>query len=112
MRVKLIKDTKKYQGNYLAEGYVDENGDFIEHKPITNVHELQFAIFCIEEIARDMGLNPKQVYGAFTQMQSDTSTLLDSYITPSSELLMTQSKSYILSELSLAINNWRLKFDV
>ena len=35
MRVKLIKGTKKYQGNYLAEGYVDENGDFIEHKPIT-----------------------------------------------------------------------------
>ena len=34
MRVKSIKDTKKYQGNYLAEGYVDENGDLIEYKPI------------------------------------------------------------------------------
>lgn len=112
MRIKVIKDVKKYQGDYLAEGYVDENGDFIEHQPITNVHELQFAIFCIEEIARDMGINPKQVYKAFTRMQSDTSTLLDSYIIPSSELLMTQSEGYILSELSLAIKNWRLKFDV
>ena len=105
----MIKNNKKYQGDYLAESYVDENGDFIEHQPITNVHELQFAIFCIEEIARDMGINPKRVYRAFTQMQSDTSTLLDSYITPSSELLMTQSRGYILGELSSAIKNWRLK---
>lgn len=112
MRIKVIKDMQKYQGDYLAEGYTDENGDFIEHKPIANVHELQFAIFCIEGFARYMGLSPKKVYKAFTQMQSDTSTLLDSYITPSSELLMTQSESYILSELSSAIKNWRLKFDV
>ena len=57
--------------------------------------ELEFAIFCIENVARKLNVDGRKVYDALTE-QSD---ILDEYIIPSYEALHTQSKDYIVDEI-------------
>lgn len=58
---------------------------------ITNQNELEFAIFCIENIAIKLGIKANSVYKALT----DKSNILDSYIIPEYE----QSKDYIVDDI-------------
>lgn len=62
---------------------------------ITNQNELEFAIFCIENIAIKLGIKANSVYKALT----DKSNILDSYIIPEYEILHTQSKDYIVDDI-------------
>lgn len=62
---------------------------------ITNQNELEFAIFCIENIAIKLGIKANYVYKALT----DKSNILDSYIIPEYEVLHTQSKDYIVDDI-------------
>lgn len=57
--------------------------------------ELEFAIFCIENVAAKLNVNAVKVYTALTE-QTD---ILDEYIIPSYETLHTQSKEYIVREI-------------
>lgn len=62
---------------------------------IKNSSELEFAVFCIENVAAKLGADAERVYQAFTK-QSD---ILHGYIVPEYEVLHTQSREYIVDDL-------------
>lgn len=64
-------------------------------KNIMNISELEFAIFCIENIAKRLNTNAEDVYNAFTIK----SNILYGYIVPEYEMLHTQSKEYIVDDI-------------
>lgn len=67
----------------------------MNNKKIRNSNELDFAIFCIENIAAKLGVDAIDVYKALTK-QSD---ILYHYIIPEYEVLHTQSKEYIIDDI-------------
>lgn len=67
----------------------------IKEKEIKNPRELEFAVFCVENVAEKLGVSPEKVYKAFT----DKSDILNGYIVPEYEALHTQSKEYIVSDI-------------
>ena len=62
---------------------------------IKNSNELEFAVFCIENVAAKLGMNASCVYQAFTEK----SDILNGYIVPEYEVLHTQSREYIVNDL-------------
>lgn len=64
-------------------------------KTITNAKELEFAIFCMENVAAKLGVGAEDVYKGFT----DKSDILNGYIVPGYEALHTQSKEYIVNDI-------------
>lgn len=62
---------------------------------IKNSRELEFAVFCIENVAEKLGIDAERVYQAFTEK----SNILNDYIVPEYEILHTQSREYIVREL-------------
>lgn len=64
--------------------------------------ELEFAIFCIENVAIKLGVNAELVYTAL----AEKSDILNSYIIPCYEVLHTQGKDYIVDDI-IAIMNER-----
>lgn len=62
---------------------------------ITNINELEFAVFCIENIAKRLGADARRVYEALTKK----SNILNGYIVPEYEILHTQSKEYIVDDI-------------
>ncbi len=65
------------------------------NEPIINSKELEFAVFCVENVAVKLGVSAEKVYKAFT----DRSDILNGYIVPEYEVLHTQSKEYIVNDL-------------
>ena len=64
-------------------------------KPIESCQELEFAIFCIENIAQKLGFDAVRVYAAL----AEKSDILHDYIVPEYEMLHTQSREYIVDDL-------------
>ena len=62
---------------------------------IKNSNELEFAVFCIENVAAKLNVNAERVYQAVTEK----SDILNSYIVPEYEILHTQSREYIVNDL-------------
>lgn len=62
---------------------------------IKNSAELEFAVFCIENIAQRVGADAVRVYDAL----AEKSDILNSYIVPEYEILHTQSKDYIVDDI-------------
>ncbi len=62
---------------------------------IKNPSELEFAVFCIENVAAKLGVNAERIYQAFTEQ----SNILYGYIVPEYDALHTQSREYILEDL-------------
>lgn len=62
---------------------------------IKNSRELEFAVFCIENVAARLGVDAEQVYQAFTEK----SDILNGYIVPEYEVLHTQSREYIVEDV-------------
>ncbi|MCD8149655.1 MAG: DUF3791 domain-containing protein [Clostridiales bacterium] len=62
---------------------------------IKNSGELEFAVFCIENVAANLGVGAERIYQAFTEK----SDILSSYIVPEYEVLHTQSREYIVDDL-------------
>lgn len=62
---------------------------------IKNSSELEFVVFCIENVAAKLNVNAERVYQAFTEK----SDILNSYIVPEYEILHTQSREYIVNDL-------------
>ncbi len=56
---------------------------------------LEFAIFCIENVAIRLGVGAEKVFIALTEK----SDILDSYILPCYDVLHTQSKDYIVDDI-------------
>ncbi len=57
--------------------------------------KMEFAIFCIENVAARFHVDAAVVYDAFTR-ESD---ILDGYILPCYNVLHTQGKDYIVNDL-------------
>lgn len=57
--------------------------------------ELEFAIFCIENVAARLHVDGQKVYAALTE-ETD---ILKEYIIPEYEVLHTQSKEYIVEDI-------------
>ena len=66
---------------------------------IKNSSELEFAVFCIENVAAKLGVDAERVYHAFTEK----SDILNGYIVPEYEVLHTQSRDYIVDDLVVVI---------
>ena len=62
---------------------------------IKNPEELEFAVFCIENVAAKLGVGAERVYQAFIEK----SNILNGYIVPEYEVLHTQSRDYIVGDL-------------
>lgn len=67
----------------------------LNHVKIKTTDELEFAVFCIENIAIKFGKNAEEIYQALTEK----SDILNSYIIPEYEILHTQSKDYIVDDI-------------
>lgn len=67
----------------------------MKDEKIKNSSELEFAVFCIENVAAKLNVNAERVYQAFTEK----SDILNSYIVPEYEILHTQSREYIVNDL-------------
>ena len=67
----------------------------IADEKIKNSNELEFAIFCIENVAAKLGVGAENVYQAFTEK----SNILNGYIVPEYKVLHTQSREYIVDDL-------------
>ena len=67
----------------------------MEKKNIANLNELEFVIFCIENIALKLKVNAEDVYIAL----AEKSSILNDYIVPEYEMLHTQSKEYIVDDI-------------
>lgn len=61
---------------------------------IKNPQELEFAIFCIENIAIKLKVAADKVYEVLL-----ASDILNGYIIPEYEILHTQSKEYIIQDI-------------
>ena len=65
-----------------------------------NKKELDFAVFCIENIAERLNLSGAVVYNMLT------TSILDEYIIPGYEALHTQGKEYFVNDIiELMIND-------
>lgn len=64
-------------------------------KMICGSRELEFAIFCIENIASRLHVDAQKVYVAL----SEQTNILNEYIIPEYEVLHTQSKDYIVDDI-------------
>lgn len=62
---------------------------------IKDANELEFAVFCIENIAIRLGKNAEDIYRALTEK----SNILNNYIIPEYEMLHTQGKDYIIDDI-------------
>ena len=62
---------------------------------IKSSRELEFAVFCIENIAQKLGVEAERVYSALTEK----SDVLNGYIVPEYEILHSQSKEYIVNDI-------------
>lgn len=60
-----------------------------------NMQELEFAIFCIENIAEKLKKRADQIYAAL----AEKSNILNDYIVPEYEMLHTQGKEYIVNDI-------------
>lgn len=67
----------------------------LEEVKIENTDELEFAVFCIENIAIKLKKNAEEIY----KMLTEESNILYSYIIPEYEMLHTQSKDYIVDDI-------------
>ena len=65
------------------------------NEKIKNSKELEFAVFCIENVAAKLGIPAEVIFQAFTEK----SDILNGYIVPEYEMLHTQSREYIVDEL-------------
>jgi hypothetical protein len=57
--------------------------------------ELEFAIFCIENIALHLDIAPEKIY----ELLAQKSTILQNYIVANFETLHTQGKEYIVNDI-------------
>lgn len=66
-----------------------------ERKLIANSRELEFAVFCIENLAVALGKESDAVYRALT----GKGDVLNQYVIPSYDVLHTQGREYIVNDI-------------
>ena len=69
--------------------------DKVSCATIRNERELEFAVYCIENVAEAMGRPSDAVYRALT----GEGDILNQYIIPSYDVLHTQGREYIVNDI-------------
>jgi len=69
--------------------------DKVSCTTIRNERELEFAVYCIENVAEAMGRPSDAVYRALT----GEGDILNQYIIPSYDVLHTQGREYIVNDI-------------
>lgn len=67
----------------------------MEREIIYDISVLEYVLFCIEGIAKNLGKDGREVY----QILTEDSDILNSYIVPSYDVLHTQGKDYIIEDI-------------
>lgn len=67
--------------------------------------ELEFAVFCIENVALKLNVSAGKVYAALTEQTN----ILGDYIIPEYEVLHTQSRDYIVDDIIDVMNERGVK---
>lgn len=67
----------------------------LSEEKIKDMQELEFAIFCIENVAEKLKKKADQIYTDLTEKSS----ILNEYIVPEYEMLHTQGKEYIVNDI-------------
>ncbi|MDE5718197.1 MAG: DUF3791 domain-containing protein [Lachnospiraceae bacterium] len=67
----------------------------LSEEKIKDAKELEFVIFCIENIAEKLRKRADQIYVVLTEK----SNILNDYIVPEYEMLHTQGKEYIVNDI-------------
>ena len=62
---------------------------------VINPDKLNFAVFCIENVAERLKLSGDELYKLLTE----DSDIFDSYVIPSYDVLHTQDKEYIVNDI-------------
>lgn len=57
--------------------------------------QIEFAVFCIENVAVKLGITGDEVYRLITE----ANPILDDYIIPNYDILHTQGKDYIVNDI-------------
>ncbi len=76
-------------------------------KRIHNPQELEFAVFCIESVAHRLGVPSDAVFRAL----AEKSRILYDCILPSYDILHTQSKDYIVSNILDVVSREGINFE-
>ncbi len=77
---------------------------FQSDQPIQTLNELEFAVFCIENVALAQDADAGKVYDSLVQ-----SGILNGYIVPEYEVLHTQGKEYIIEDILDVMKERRVK---
>lgn len=72
------------------------NAIALEEQNEITTNELEFAIFCIENLGDYLKKNAKDIY----RMLTDEGNLLDDYIIYGYEALHTQGKEYLMEDIT------------
>ena len=67
----------------------------LKNEPILNKRELEFAVFCVENVALALGTGAEKVYIAL----AEKSDILNGYIIPCYDVLHSQGKEYIVEDI-------------
>lgn len=67
--------------------------------------ELEFAVFCIENVALKLNVSAQKVYAALTEQTN----ILGDYIIPEYEVLHTQNRDYIVDDIIDVMNERGVK---
>lgn len=67
----------------------------LAEEKIKDIQELEFVIFCIENIAEKLKKPADQIY----VMLAEKSNILHDYIVPEYEILHTQGQEYIVNDI-------------
>lgn len=67
---------------------------------IQNDKELEFAIFCIENVANELHVNAEKIFDVFTKKSS----ILNDYIVRNYDVLHTQGREYIIKDIIEVMN--------
>lgn len=62
---------------------------------IKNSKELEFAVFCIENVAAELNVTAERIYKAV----AEKSDILNGYIVPGYEVLHSQGRDYIVNDI-------------
>lgn len=62
---------------------------------IKNAKELEFAVFCIENVAAELNVTAERIYKAV----AEKSDILNGYIVPGYEVLHSQGRDYIVNDI-------------
>ena len=87
--------TRRSNRKYSSKRVLKEKTPMLRQNMIKTNKELEFAVFCIENLAAALHTDARTVY----RMLCDKSSILTDYIAPEYEALHTQSKDYIIGDI-------------